>query len=101
MDAAPIFLGIKITLPKIIQHPPRESARACVKDKPASITASATRRPWLSPTARRGGLRGAGGISIDARIVANIERGFRPKTRAAAVVPQGASRGQAPRPQLR
>jgi len=43
---------------------------------PASITASATLSPSAYPTARRGGLRGAGGISTDARIAANIERGF-------------------------
>ena len=40
-------------------------------------------------TARRGGLRGAGGISTDARIAANSERGFCPKNRSAAVVPSG------------
>src|SRR5712691_9412535 len=38
-------------------------------------------------TARRGGRRGAGGISTDARIVANSDRGFGPKNRSAAVVP--------------
>ena len=35
---------------------------------------------------RCGGLRGAGGISTAARIAANIERGFCPKKRSAAVV---------------
>jgi hypothetical protein len=40
-----------------------------------------------TPTVRRGGLRGAGGISTDARIAANIDRGFCPKNRSAAVVP--------------
>src|SRR5262245_22363539 len=41
------------------------------------------------PNARRGGLRGAGGISTAPRMVANIERGFCPKNRSAAVVPSG------------
>jgi len=39
------------------------------------------------PTARRGGLRGAGGISTASRIAANIDRGFCPQNRSAAVVP--------------
>jgi hypothetical protein len=39
------------------------------------------------PSARRGGLWGAGGISTDARIAANIDRGFCPKNRSVAVVP--------------
>jgi len=39
------------------------------------------------PTACRGVLRGAGGTSTDARIAANIERGFCPKKRSAVVVP--------------
>ena len=39
------------------------------------------------PNARRGGLRGAGGISTDSKIVANIDRGCCPKNRSAAVVP--------------
>ena len=39
------------------------------------------------PTARRGGLRGAGGISTDTKIAANIDRGCGPKNRSAAVVP--------------
>src|SRR5215475_5874980 len=67
----------------------------------ASITASATRRPWLSPTARRGGLQGAGGIATDARRAANLAPGFCPKKRAAAIVPAGARRRPAPRPQRR
>jgi hypothetical protein len=37
--------------------------------------------------ARCGGLRGAGGISTDAKIAANIVRGFGPKNRSAAAVP--------------
>ena len=37
--------------------------------------------------ARCGGLRGAGGIATDARIAANMDRGFCPKNRSAAVVP--------------
>jgi hypothetical protein len=41
------------------------------------------------PTARRGGLRGAGGSSTDAKIAANMQRGFCPKNRSAAVVPSG------------
>ena len=41
------------------------------------------------PTARRGGLRGAGGISTASKIAANMERGFCPKNRSAAVVPSG------------
>src|SRR5215510_4235471 len=36
---------------------------------------------------RRGGLRGAGGISTDPSIAANIDRGCCPKNRSAAVVP--------------
>src|SRR5262249_50013714 len=39
--------------------------------------------------ARRGGLRGAGGIATAPRMAANIERGFCPKNRSAAVVPSG------------
>jgi len=53
----------------------------------ASITASATLCPSIYPTACRGGLRGAGGISTESKIAANIERGFCPKNRSAAVVP--------------
>src|SRR5437879_5793643 len=57
------------------------------KRKKALIMASATLCPLLYPTARRGGLRGAGGSSTAAQIVANIERGLCPKNRSAAVVP--------------
>src|SRR5262245_8712716 len=39
--------------------------------------------------ARRGGLRGAGGISTASSIAANMARGFCPKKRSAAVVPSG------------
>ena len=42
----------------------------------ASIMASATLYSLVYPTARRGGLRGAGGISTDAKMAANIDRGF-------------------------
>jgi hypothetical protein len=49
------------------------------------------RRPpynlMVYPMARCGGLRGAGGIATDAKIAANIARGFWPKNRSAAVVP--------------
>jgi len=51
------------------------------------ITASATLYSPAYSTARSGGLRGAGGISTAARIAANIDRGFCPKNRSAAVVP--------------
>ena len=37
----------------------------------------------------RGGRRGAGASSTESKIVANIERGFWPKKRCAAVVPSG------------
>jgi len=47
--------------------------------------ASATLYSPAYSTARRGGLRGAGDISTDAKIAANIERGFCPKNRSAAV----------------
>jgi hypothetical protein len=53
----------------------------------ALIMASATLYSPSYPTARRGGLRGAGGISTDASMAANIARGFCPKNRSAAVVP--------------
>src|SRR5262245_16081045 len=53
----------------------------------ASIMAPATLSTLAYPVARCGGLRGAGGISTDARIAANIDRGFCPKNRSAAVVP--------------
>jgi len=53
----------------------------------ASITAPATLHPFSLPPTRRGGLRGAGGISTEARIAVNIDRGFCPKNRSAAVVP--------------
>src|SRR4029453_17657878 len=58
-------------------------------------------REWGArrPSVRRGGLRGAGGISTDARRAANIEWGFCPQKRA-AVMPSGARRRQAQRPQL-
>jgi hypothetical protein len=47
-------------------------------------------RSWDWPRyAFRGGLRGAGASSTDSKIVANIERGFCPKNRSAAVVPSG------------
>src|SRR5712692_3761196 len=39
--------------------------------------------------ARRGGLRGAGGISTASSIAVNRKRGFCPKKRSAAVVPSG------------
>jgi hypothetical protein len=42
----------------------------------ASIMASATLGQSVSPPARRCGLRGAGGISTEARMAANIARGF-------------------------
>ena len=42
----------------------------------ALITVPATLYSLVYPTARRGGLRGAGGISTDAKIAANIDRGF-------------------------
>ena len=51
----------------------------------ALITVRATSPP-VYPSARRGGLRGAGGRATDAKIAANLERGFRPKNRSAAVV---------------
>ena len=54
-----------------------------------SITVSATLCHLVSPTARRGGLRGARGISTDSHIAANLDRGFCPKKRSAAVVPSG------------
>jgi len=41
------------------------------------------------PMARRGGLRGAGGSSAESSITVNMERGFCPKNRSAAVVPSG------------
>jgi transposase len=50
--------------------------------KAASIRGSAT-------YAFRGGLRGAGASSTASKTAANIERGFRPKKRSAAVVPSG------------
>src|SRR5262249_41682999 len=47
-------------------------------------------RSWHRPLyAFRGGLSGAGASSTDAKIAANIERGFCPKKRSAAVVPSG------------
>jgi hypothetical protein len=47
-------------------------------------------RSWDRPLyALRGGLRGAGASSTDSKIAANIERGFCPKKRSAAVVPSG------------
>jgi Kelch motif len=47
-------------------------------------------RSWDRPLyAFRGGLSGAGASSTDAKIAANIERGFCPKKRSAAVVPSG------------
>jgi hypothetical protein len=49
--------------------------------------ASATLYSPSYSTARCGGLSGAGGMSTDAKIAANIERGFCPKNRSAAVVP--------------
>src|SRR4029450_7094596 len=62
--------------------------------KAARVNASrprSRRRPPYTllayPPARRGGLRGAGGISTEARIAVNIDRGFCPKNRSAAVVP--------------
>jgi hypothetical protein len=48
--------------------------------------ASATLCPRDYPKARRGGLRGTGGRSTDAKIAANTEHGFCPKNRSAAVV---------------
>ena len=53
----------------------------------ALIMALATLYSPVYATARRGGLRSAGGISTDARTTANIDRGFYPKNRSAAVVP--------------
>ena len=42
-------------------------------EKNGLVTASVTLCPLIYPTARRGGLRGAGGISTDSKIAANIE----------------------------
>src|SRR5215468_2905993 len=42
----------------------------------ALITGPATLRPPFYPSARRGGLNGAGGRSTDCKIAVNIERGF-------------------------
>ena len=53
----------------------------------ASITVSATFSSPVYATARFGGLRGAGGMSTASKIAANIDRGFCPKNRSAAVVP--------------
>ena len=55
----------------------------------ALIMAPATLSSLAYSTARRGGLRGVGGISTDAKMAANIDRGFCPKNRSAAVVPSG------------
>jgi hypothetical protein len=47
-------------------------------------------RSWDRPlSAFRGGFRGAGASSTASTIAANIERGFGPKKRSAAVVPSG------------
>src|SRR5262249_19493124 len=53
----------------------------------ALIMASATLYFPVYSTARRGGLRRAGGISMDARMAAHMERGFCPKNRSTAVGP--------------
>src|SRR4026208_826701 len=55
----------------------------------ALIMAPATLSSLAYSTARRGGLRGVGGISTDAKMAANTDRGFLPKKRSAAVVPSG------------
>ena len=57
-------------------------------------TASQAYRLWPRSSDRplyafRGGLSGAGASSTDSKIAANIECGFRPKKRSAAVVPSG------------
>jgi len=52
----------------------------------ALITGWATSPPVYS-SAHRGGFRGAGGRSTDAKTAAHIDRGFRPKNHSAAVVP--------------
>ena len=51
---------------------------------PASIMASATLAPSVAPTACRGGLRGADGISRDTGMAAHLERGICAVTRACA-----------------
>jgi hypothetical protein len=53
-------------------------------DGTASITALSPFYAAVYPTARRGGLRGAGGISTDARRAAHLDRGFCPKHCSAA-----------------
>jgi hypothetical protein len=55
--------------------------------KSAPIMASATLCPFGLAYGSLRWTRGAGGNSTDARIAANIERGFCPKKRSAAVVP--------------
>jgi hypothetical protein len=55
----------------------------------ASITAPATLYSPASPTGCRGGLRGASGSAMEGKIAANIQRGYGPKNRSAAVVLSG------------
>jgi putative ABC transport system substrate-binding protein len=82
-------------LPMVPTHPELVEAGGLLSYGPsypgmhrrASIMVSATLCPRGYPTAFRGGLRGAGGRSTDSKIATNIERGFCPKKRSAAVVP--------------
>ena len=60
-------------------------SRGSFRKLACNLAETAQRKSQSIP--RCGGLRGAGGTSTDARIVANIERGFCPKKRSAAVVP--------------
>jgi len=70
--------GKYLTLELSSTRNPVEDMCVIVSEFQALIMALATLFSPVYPTARRGGLRGAGGISTDARMAANIDRGFCP-----------------------
>ena len=80
LDTSRALQAYLLALPIVNQAGMREAA---------SITASATFSSPVYATARFGGLRGTGGMSTASKIAANIDRGFCPKNRSAAVVPSG------------
>jgi len=58
----------------------------CLKGHAVLFTSAIGPRSWHRPLyAFRGGLRGAGASSTESNIAANIERGFCPKNRSAAI----------------
>ena len=92
-----VFMALAIAgIPRILSHyetgskvfieNPKEDSAVSMKFVLSGNGPRSRDRPLY---AFRGGRRGAGASSTESKIVANIERGFWPKKRCAAVVPSG------------